>query len=89
MDGHRLMLNDRTIIEGGTAGYDDGTLGLYFSGFTFMEAATMLGDPEKTSRIIHQYGSEEDIYTGFTDCRNIFMDTDGNIAALLWRGGPA
>ena len=86
MEGWRLVLKDGTIIEEGRAGYDDGTLTLYFSGYSFLDAAVMMNDPAKTEKITFQFGEEEAVYTGFTKCNGMIMDSDGVICVFLERG---
>ena len=84
--GRRLILKDNTEIENGEAGYSGGFLWLYFTGYTFAEAAGMAADPEKTGVIIFQYGQMEDRYEGYTDCRVLQIDGDGNISVCLAKG---
>lgn len=85
MEGQRLILTDGTEIENGRAGYAQGFLWLYFSGYTMQEAAMMFFDTGKTSRIVFQYGEMEDAYEGFTVCRNLMIDTDGEISVCMTR----
>ena len=79
----QLVLNDGTVIEGGRAGYADGFLWCYFSGYTMPEAAAMFFDSTKTAVILFQYGEMEDEYDGFTVCRTITTDSDGNISVCM------
>ena len=83
MEGQRLILNDGTVIEDGRAGYSQGFLWLYFSGYTLQQAAMMFMDPAKTEKIIFQYGEMEDTYNGFTECRNLMIDADGDISVCM------
>lgn len=86
MEGRRLILKDKTVIEGGTAGYSGGAVSLFFSGMTMREAAdAMIESPEKTGKIIFQYGDQEETFTGYTDCVNIGKDPDGEISVILER----
>lgn len=86
MEGTRLILKDNTVIENGTAGYSTGSVCLYFSGMTMREAAdAMIENPEKTGKIIFQYGDQEEVYTGYTDCVNIGKNPDGEISVMLER----
>ena len=87
MEGQRLILNDGTTIENGSAGYSDGFLWLWFAGFTMQQAATMFFDAAKTERIVFQYGEMQDEYTGFTTCRTLMVDTDGKISVCMVKGG--
>ena len=81
--GRRLILMDGTTIENGEAGYAGGFLWLYFTGYTIAEAAGIFTDPEKTGRIVFQYGQMEDTYDGYTDCRALNMDGDGKVSVCL------
>ena len=83
MEGVRLILNDQTIIENGSAGYSAGSLWLYFTGYTMMEIAQIFCDPGKTSHIVFQYGEMQDTYDGFTSCINMSIDIDGNASGCL------
>ena len=83
MTGRRLILKDNTTIENGEAGYAGGFLWLYFKGYTIAEAAAIFTDPEKTGKIVFQYGQMEDIYEDYTDCRVLNMDGDGKISVCL------
>lgn len=83
MEGTRLILNNGTTIEGGSAGYASGNLWLYFTGYTMMEIATMFCNPEVTSHIVFQYGEMEDVYDGYTSCINMNIDIDGNASVCL------
>ena len=83
MTGRRLILNDKTVIENGEAGYDAGFLWLRFNGYTIADAAVMFSDPGKTGKIIFQYGNMEDTYEGFTDCRTVQIDVDGKISVCM------
>lgn len=86
MSGRRLILNSNITIENGTAGCSDGSLWLYFAGYTLQEAATMLFDPANTASIVFQYGEMEDTYEGYTNIRILSVDTDGNISVCLKKG---
>ena len=81
--GRRLILADGTEIENGEAGYAEGFLWMYFTGYTMAQAAAMFTDPEKTGVIRFQYGQMEDTYEGFTDCRTIRTDGDGKVSVCM------
>ncbi len=85
--GQRLILNDGTIIEGGRAGYTHGCLWCYFTGYTMPQAAALFFNPEKTARIVFQYGEMEDVHEGFTTCTNISVDiVDGTVSVCMIKG---
>lgn len=84
--GQRLILADDTVIENGSAGYSDGHLWCWVTGFTMQEAAAVFFDPEKTQEIVYEYGEMSDTYTGYTVCTNIFINSDGVISVCLVRG---
>lgn len=86
MEGKRLILNDETVIENGQAGYSQGFLWFYFTGITMPEAGAIFFDPSKTDKIIFQYGDMEDVYEHFTSCRNLMIDSDGQISVCMTRG---
>ena len=83
MRGIRLILNDGTVIENGRAGYSEGLLWCYMTGYTMQEAASLFFDRSKTARIVFQYGEMQDEYEDYTDCINIRIDTDGEVAVCL------
>lgn len=85
MEGRRLILKDGTIIEGGNAGYSNGTLWLWLPGMTMAEAAVILFNPSKTSVVWFQYGDEEEEYKGYTTCTAI-MAEEGQISACMKKG---
>ena len=86
MNPLRLILSDGTIIENGTAGFAQGFLWLWFTGYTFAEAAGMFTDPGKTARIIYEYGEMKDEYAGFINCVTIQIDADGRVSVCLKKG---
>ena len=87
MEGQRLILNNGTVIEGGSAGYSGGFLWCYFSGMTLAQVSGLFLDPANTARIVFQYGEMEDTYTGYTTCMNMGVDADGNGSVCLFKGG--
>ena len=86
MEGQRLILIDGTIIEDGRAGYSDGFLWLYLTGYTMQTASYIFFDPSKTERITFQYGEMEDVYEHFIVCRSLQIDTDGLISVCMEKG---
>lgn len=86
MDGRQLVLNDGTIIADGEAGYSQGFLWCYFTGYTMQQAAALFFDPIKTEKIIFQYGEMQDEYDGFTTCVGIKIDTDGLLSVCMVKG---
>jgi hypothetical protein len=86
MEGRRLILNDGTIIEGGEAGYSQGFLWVWFTGYTLQQAALMFFDTSKTSKIVFQYGEMESVYEGFTTVMNLGIDVDNNVSVCLTKG---
>lgn len=85
MEGERLILADRTILENGRAGYSGGVLWLWFGGMTLAEAAAIFFNPQKTIWICYQYGEMQDVYEHYTVCTNIGIDMDGEISVSLRR----
>lgn len=86
MEGRCLTLADETTIDGGEAGYSQGFLWCFFTGFTLQQAAMIFFNAEKTSRIEFHYGEMVDTYEGFTNCICLTIDTDGKISVCLKRG---
>ena len=84
--GERLILSGGTVIENGRAGYSEGRLWCWITGYTMQEAAALFFNPEKTKEIIYEYGEMSDTYNGFTVCTNLFIDTDGKISVCLIKG---
>ena len=86
MTGRRLILNDGTEIENGEAGFADGFLWCYITGYTLPAAASVFFDANKTRRIVFQYGDMEDVYDGYTNCTNLMIDAGGNISVCMKKG---
>ena len=86
-EGRRLILKDGTVIENGEAGYSNGTLCCFIPGWTLPQAAAVFFDPAKTKKIIFQYGEMEDVYTGYTECVNLMIDTDGLVTVCMEKAG--
>lgn len=86
MTGEQIVLNDETIIPGARAGRSDGYLWVYFAGFSMLETAEIFCDAEKTCRIEYDYGEMSAVYEGYTNCRTINIDYDGNVSVCLARG---
>lgn len=85
MEGQRLILNDAVTIENGLAGYSDGYLWLYFTGYTLQHAAELFFNQELTAKIVFEYGEMSDTYTGFTECTGLQI-TDGMVSVSMKRG---
>jgi hypothetical protein len=85
-EGQRLILADGTTLENCVAGYAEGFLWLYLTGYTIQQAAALFFDPAKTAHIVFQYGDMKDEYTGFTDCRTLTTNTDGQVSVCMARG---
>lgn len=86
MEGQQITLNDGTIIPNGRVGYAEGVLWCFFSGMSFARVAVLFTDPERTARIVFQFGEMEHEYTGFVNCTNINVDVDGQFSVALKRG---
>ena len=86
MTGQRLILNDETVIENGSAGFSGGVLWLFVP-LTMQAAAQTFLDPEKTAKIIFQYGEMQDEYEGYTDCTVLNKDVFGNNVNVCMRKG--
>lgn len=82
----KLILNDGTVIDNGLAGYSQGYLWCYMTGYTMQEAANIFFDEQKTREIIFTYGAGRDVYEGFTECVNINIDVDERVSVCLMRG---
>ena len=77
---------DGTTIENGEAGLAQGFLWLWFSGMTLAEVASTFLDPAKTGRIVFQYGEMQDVFEGFTECREMGIDNDGRVSVCMVKG---
>lgn len=86
MEGLRLILNDTVTIENGLAGFSQGFLWLYFSGYTIQQAAALFFDSEMTQKIVFEYGEMSDTYEGYTECRGITIDGDNQVSVCMVRG---
>ena len=89
MEGRQIVLNDGTVIPDGEAGYSEGFLWCWFTGYTIQQAASMFFDANKTSRIVFQYGDLADTYEGFTACVNLGVNADGRVSVCLTEGEDA
>ena len=81
-----LIFEDGTTIVGGSCGYAEGYLWCWVTGMTMLQAAQVFLDPAKTGRITFQHGDSEDVFEGYTNCTNLFINYDGQISASLTRG---
>ena len=81
-----IILNDGTVIENGRAGYSQGVLCCFFTGYTMPQAGELFFNPSKTERIVFQYGEMETIHEGFTNCVNIGIDIDGRVSVSMEKG---
>ena len=81
----RLILGNLTI-ENGRAGYSNGRLWCWITGYTMASAAQIFFNPENTSHIVYEYGELQDVYDGYTNCTNLFIDSDGQISVCLTKG---
>ena len=86
MEGRRLILADGTTIENGEAGYSSGYIWMWVPEMTMPEAAAIFLDPEKTKRILFQYGDMEDEYTDFTVCTYLSV-VDEKVTVCMTKGG--
>jgi hypothetical protein len=51
-----------------------------------IQAAQVFLDSAKTDMITFQHGDSEDVFEGFRECVNLFINGDGQISACLQRG---
>ena len=86
MEDQRLIMKDGTTIENGRCGYSEGHLWCWITGYTMQQAAAIFFDPDKTGKIVYEYGEMSDEYAGFTVCVNLFIDADGKVSVCLVRG---
>ena len=84
--GVRLILADQTVIENGRCGYSDGHLWCWITGYSMQSAVAMFFDPNRTKRIIYEYGEMSDEYENYTNCTNVMIDADGMISICMTRG---
>ena len=84
--GQRLIMNDGTVIENGRCGYSEGYLWNWIAGYSLAQAAQIFFDPNKTSRIVYEFGEESETYENFTNCTNLMIDRDGKVSVCLTRG---
>jgi len=81
----KLILADGTRINGGEAGFTGEELWIYLPGWTVTKAAQVFGSQSKTKEIRVQYNEAEDLYLGYTECKNI-MAQSKRIAVCLVKG---
>lgn len=84
---YQIQFEDGTIINGMIA-FVQGFLWFYFNGKTMQETAEIFLDESKTGKIVFANGENRTEYDGFTDCRVIQKDVDGNLSVCLARGVP-
>ena len=80
--GRRIILADGTIYEDSNAGYADGSLWLYLTGVSMIDAWPGVADPEKTAEIVYEFGEESITYDGYTSIQ-ILMATENGCKACL------
>ena len=68
--GRRIILKDGTTFEDSGCGYADGFLWCYITGLTLQDVVQTMMNPEKTVKIVYEYGEMSDTYEGFT---NMFL----------------
>lgn len=81
-----LVFADGTKMKGASCGYAEGHLWCWVTGLSMIQAAQVFLDSAKTDRITFQHGDSEDVFEGFTDCTNLFINMDGQISASLTKG---
>lgn len=82
--GQRIVFADGTKYENTSAGYSDGVLVVFMNtAITLHEAPEIFFNPNKTSRIVFEYGDMEDTYDGFTHVTNMREDVDKNVSVTL------
>ena len=86
MNEQKLILNDGTEIIGGHAHLTEGFLWIknYNGGMTMMAVAMMFLDPLKTSVIRYEH-SETETFEGYTACKMMMVDGDGNMTVKMAR----
>lgn len=86
MADRKLILADGTEFQNGTCGYAEKNLWCYIRGYE-SESAVLLCfmDKAKLQTITFQYGSNSDVYEGFTELRGFFIDEDGELHIQLRR----
>lgn len=84
MNGHRLKLNDGTVIENGRAGLTNGFLWLWIPG-TFWDVADLVRNDEVMGSITFEYGEVQEQYEGYTVCTGIMADSE-EIAVRMVKG---
>ena len=82
-----LTLNDGTTVNV-SSGISDGFLWLWFSGYTMQEISIIFLDENKTSHFTIKSDEKISEYDGFTDCRLLQKNYDGNLSVCLTRGVP-
>lgn len=85
-DYSALVFADGTKMEGASCGYAEGNLWCWVTGLSMIQAAQVFLDSAKTDRITYQHGDSEDVFEGFLECVNLFVNYDGQISACLQRG---
>ena len=81
----RIVLKNGMVIEGGSAGLSEGFLWLWLPNWTMRQAVDIVFDESIIGKIIFQYGEEEDVWTGFTNC--VSIDVRGDETAICLRKG--
>lgn len=86
MTGRRLILADGTKLEEAEAGYASGNLWCWIPNCSMATAFGLFTNPNRTRKIIFQYGEMQDEYNGFTTCTNVSVDPDGRASVCMTKG---
>lgn len=84
--GQRIILNDGSYFEDGRCGFSDGFLWCWVRNITLQQAAGFFFNPDKTGKIVYEYGEKQDEYEGFTSCISLSKQYDEIAVCLVQEG---
>lgn len=85
--GRQIVMNDGTIYEDATIGYNGGVIWCNVPNKTIADVIPDFTDHQKTEKLIFQYGEDEDVYEGYTTLGAILQQE--NMAQIQLKRGEA
>ena len=85
--GRQIVMNDGTIYEDATIGYNNGVIWCNIPNKTITDVIPDFIDHQKTEKLIFQYGEDEDVYEGYTVLGAVLQQE--NMAQIQLKRGEA
>lgn len=77
MNGRRIRMNDGAIYEEGEIGYADGVIWCFLKNIDLISAFQNFSNPEKTQKLVFEYGEMSDVYEGFMSIGAVIQKEQG------------